>query len=142
MIVMKSSGDAEWPWSNAGDEAEQLFRQTYPSLYAHMKPLDAQLRKRRDQGHHWWELRSCAYYHDFEQPKIYYQVIQFHPSYALDRGGLFGNDKTFFIPVDDLYLLGVLNAPLMWWHNWRYFGHMKDEALNPARFKMELLPTD
>ena len=53
---------------------------------------------------------------------------------------MFGNDKTFFIPVDDLYLLGVLNAPLMWWHNWRYFGHMKDEALNPARFKMELLP--
>jgi len=28
----------------------------------------------------------------------------------------------------------------MWWHNWRYFGHMKDEALNPANFMMENLP--
>lgn len=37
-------------------------------------------------------------------------------------------------------MLGVLNSPLMWWHNWRHFGHMKDEALNPANYKMETLP--
>jgi hypothetical protein len=28
----------------------------------------------------------------------------------------------------------------MWWHNWRYLPHMKDEALNPAGFLMETLP--
>jgi hypothetical protein len=28
----------------------------------------------------------------------------------------------------------------MWWHNWRYFSHMKDDALNPANFNMECLP--
>src|SRR5215211_4715821 len=28
----------------------------------------------------------------------------------------------------------------MWWHNWRYMGHMKDEALNPAGWRMEALP--
>jgi hypothetical protein len=28
----------------------------------------------------------------------------------------------------------------MWWHNWRYMGHMKDEALNPAAWRMEKLP--
>jgi hypothetical protein len=28
----------------------------------------------------------------------------------------------------------------MWWHNWRYLPHMKDEALSPAGFLMEDLP--
>ena len=28
----------------------------------------------------------------------------------------------------------------MWWHNWRYLPHMKDEALSPVAFKMEELP--
>jgi len=41
---------------------------------------------------------------------------------------------------DALFLLAVLNSPLMWWHNWRYLPHMKDEALSPVAFKMENLP--
>ena len=53
---------------------------------------------------------------------------------------MLGNDKTFFIPSGDGWLLAVLNSPLMWWHNWRYLGHMKDEALNPAGWLMEKLP--
>jgi hypothetical protein len=28
----------------------------------------------------------------------------------------------------------------MWWYAWRFFGHMKDDALNPANFLMESLP--
>jgi hypothetical protein len=28
----------------------------------------------------------------------------------------------------------------MWWYNWRYLPHMKDDALYPAGFKMETLP--
>jgi len=28
----------------------------------------------------------------------------------------------------------------MWWHNWRYLPHMKDEALTPAGFLMDNLP--
>jgi hypothetical protein len=69
-----------------------------------------------------------------------YQEIQYHPSYILDAGGKLANNKVFFLPADDLYLLGVLNSPLMWWYNWRYLPHMKDEALTPAGFKMEQLP--
>jgi hypothetical protein len=34
----------------------------------------------------------------------------------------------------------VLNSPIMWWHNWRYLPHMKDEALSPMGFLMEDLP--
>jgi hypothetical protein len=142
MILLKSSGDQAWPWSSAADEtsAEQVFQQTYPALHAHMKSLESKLRKRQDQGRCWWELRACAYYALFEQPKLMYQEIQFHPAYGLDSQGFISNNKTFFLSSADPYLLAVLNSPLMWWHNWRYLPHMKDEALSPVGVLMETLP--
>ena len=140
LIVLKSSGDHTWPWSNEPERAEAIFQQTYASLYAFMKPLEAKLRKRQDKGRYWWELRSCAYYAAFEQPKLLYQEIQFHPVYGFDPTGYFSNNKVFLLPKADPWLLAVLNSPLLWWHNWRYLPHMKDEALNPAGFLMEQLP--
>lgn len=140
MIAMKSSGDYEWPWTAAGERAEEVFRETYPSLYARMKTLQEALTKRQDKGRNWWELRSCAYWDAFDKPKLIYQEIQFHPSYTLDTVGRLGNNKTFFIAVDDLYLLSVLNSPLLWWHNWRFLPHMKDEALSPVAFLVEKIP--
>ena len=55
--------------------------------------------------------------------------------------GCFGNNKTFFLSTDDLFLLAVLNSPLMWWHNWRYLPHMKDEALSPVAFRWKNFPS-
>jgi hypothetical protein len=140
MIVLPSSNDRAWPWADLGESAEAKFKAEYPSLHRHLKPLEELLRKRQDKGRYWWELRSCAYWDAFEKPKLFYQEIQFHPSYSLDAEGRFGNNKTFFLSTDDLFLLAVLNSPLMWWHNWRYLPHMKDEALSPVAFRMEELP--
>ena len=135
MIILKSSGDHVWPWSAENDRvaAENILRQTYPSLYARMKPMHEALTKRQDKGRYWWELRSCAYRREFDKPKLVYQEIQFHPSFALDSAGTYGNNKTFFITANDLYLLSVLNSPLLWWHNWRFLPHMKDEAALTCR---------
>ncbi|MCL4203200.1 MAG: Eco57I restriction-modification methylase domain-containing protein [Pirellulaceae bacterium] len=140
LIVLKSSADFTWSWSNAGEDAEAVFGTTYPSIYARMKATEPRLRSRQHKGRHWWELRSCKYWDDFDLPKLLYQVIQFHSCYAIDSKGTYGNDKTFFIPTDDLYVLGVLNSALLWWHNWRYLPHMKDEALCPVAFLMESVP--
>jgi hypothetical protein len=140
MIALKSSGDHPWPWADRGEDAEACFAATYPSLHFHLKRFESALVKRQDQGRYWWELRSCAYWDEFNQPKIIYQEIQYHPAFSRDREGLLGNNKTFFIPFDDLFLLGILNSPLMWWHNWRFLPHMKDEALTPVGFLMESLP--
>ncbi len=153
MIVMRSSGNHAWPWANSGDvkQAEAIFAATHPVLHRHMKRFEdtgrdpktgkpTGLRHREDQGRFWWELRACDYYDAFERPKITYQVIQFYPSYTLDRFGRFGNDKTFFFPIDNPVIIAILNAPILWWHNWRFLPHMKDEALSPMGFKMEQLP--
>jgi hypothetical protein len=141
MIALASSSDHDWSWKGlAENAAESRFAMEFPAIYAHLKEHEDALRKRADQGRYWWELRSCAYYETFNLPKIVYQVIQFHPSYALDNSKLFLNDKGFFIPSDDAWLLAVLNSPLMWWFNWRYLTHLKDEALTPLGVKMEALP--
>lgn len=150
MIVMKSSGDHAWPWANAASEveAEAIFAHSYPSLHRRFKDLesfkkdgkDKGLRHREDQGRFWWELRPCAYYTDFEKPKTIYQVIQYYPQYALDNSAALSNDKTFFLPFHDPLVIGTLNAPLMWWFNWRHLPHMKDEALSPMAYRMEKVP--
>jgi hypothetical protein len=53
---------------------------------------------------------------------------------------MFLNNKVFFLPTSDKWLLAVLNSPLMWWYSWRYLPHMKDETLSPVGAKMEALP--
>lgn len=142
LILLKSSGDRVWPWSKLPDEvsAERVFAESFPALYGHLKPLEAKLRQRTDKGRFWWELRSCAYYDCFEQTKVVYQEIQFHPAYSLDRAGFFLNNKGFLLPCDDAWLVAVLNSPAMWWHNWRYLVHLKDEALTPAADKIVHVP--
>jgi len=129
MIVLKSSGDHPWPWSDAGEEAEEVFERTYPSLYGHMKPLKAKLLKRQDKGRYWWELRSCAYYDAFERPKIVYPDITWRSNFTLDTKRRIFNNTVYFLSLDSAWLLTVLNSPLMWSFCWRNAAHGKDEAL-------------
>jgi len=140
MIAIKSSADYRWAWTDAGEDSEASFRESYPSIYSHLNGFRDSLVRRLDKGRYWWELRSCAYWQEFDKPKIVYQEIQFHPSFALDVEGRLCNAKVFLLPVDDPYILAVLNSPLMWWHNWRYLPHMKDETLTPVSFLMDSLP--
>jgi SAM-dependent methyltransferase len=140
MILLKSSDDHEWPWSSSGAEAESAFAATFPALHRHLAQWREQLVERWDQGRFWWELRTCSYYEAFERPKVLWQEIQYSPAYAMDGTGAYANNKVFFIPTADNYLVSVLNSPLLWWHNWRYLVHLKDEALSPSGYKMEQLP--
>ena len=113
---------------------------SFPAIEAYLEKYREKLEARAGRQE-WWQLQGATgSYLLFERPKIIYQVIQYLPQYSFDDLGFYGNDKTYFLPTDDLYLLAVLNSSLMWWHNWRYFGDMKDHALNPANSKMEVLP--
>jgi hypothetical protein len=125
----------------------------YPAIKNHLLPFRGQLEPRpkdwaggewpgrKTGSYRWYEIQDAVdYWPMFEQPKLMYQEIQFHPAYCIDSGDLFSNNKTFFLARADAYLLAVLNSPLMWWHNWRYLPHMKDEALSPVGERMETLP--
>ncbi|HEV7268791.1 MAG TPA: Eco57I restriction-modification methylase domain-containing protein [Falsiroseomonas sp.] len=141
MIVLKSSGDHPWPWAGLAEaDAETCFAREYPTLHRHLSAWRDKLRAREDQGRFWWELRSCAYYDQFDRPKLIYQEIQYHPAYALDRAGHYLNNKAFLLAANDPFLLAALNSPLLWWFNWRHLARMKDEALTPQGFRMVEVP--
>ena len=141
MIVLKSSGDYSWPWSGADVEtAERLFRQTFPSLYEHLKPLEEKLRKRQDKGHYWWELRACSYYNVFERPKIIHTDITWRPQFALSDTTAYLLNTAYMWLTDDLYLLAVVNSPLLWAYMWRNAMHGKDEALRLIYSFIETVP--
>ena len=129
MIGMKSSSDHSWPWADAGPNPENMLASTYPALFAHFKKHERQLRARQDQGRHWWELRPCAYWEQFDGEKIIYRDIAWQLKFMLDREGYFVNNTVYFLPINDTWTLAVLNAPVGWWFSWRIAEHGKDEAL-------------
>jgi hypothetical protein len=129
MIALKSSGNHPWPWANAGDTAEAVFKKTHPALHAHMSQYRDQLNKRQDQGEHWWELRACAYWEAFDRPKVMYQDITWNPRFCLDTAGTLCNNTVYFLPTDNLWAIAALNSPISWWLAWRTAQHGKDEAL-------------
>jgi hypothetical protein len=129
MIVIPSSENHDWPWSNGGDQAEPIFAQTYPAIHEHIARFKEPLMKRQDKGRYWWELRSCSYWDEFAKPKIMYQEITWRPSWTFVEDGAVCNNTAYFLPTDDLWVLGVVNSPIAWWYAWRAAQHGKDEAL-------------
>jgi hypothetical protein len=82
----------------------------YPGIFNHLSQYKDRLKKRWDQGNHWWELRGCDYYDLFKQPKIIYPDIATTCRFTVDNIGFFSVNTTYFIPGEDLYLLGILNS--------------------------------
>ena len=118
LIAIASSMNREWPWSDARNdaEAERIFAETYPAIYQHLNDYYERLIARGDQGRFYWELRSCAYYDEFEKPKIVYRRIATSLDASYDTKGTFGLDTTFFIPTIELALLAILNSKLFDWY--------------------------
>ena len=85
----------------------------YPAVFAHLQRYQQQLEKRWDKGFHWWELRACDYYDQFERPKIIYPNICKQPEFAYDVNEYYSNQKTYIIPSGDMYLLTILNSQVM-----------------------------
>ncbi len=84
----------------------------YPAVFEYLKQFKNELENRWDKGNHWWELRHCDYYELFEKPKIIYPDIATSCRFALDLEGFFSTNTTYFIPGNDLFLLGLLNSKL------------------------------
>ncbi len=97
-------------------DAEEWFSKNYPGIYSHLLPYRDKAQKRSDRGDFWWELRACHYDHKFRLPKIVYPNICKRPEFTIDIAGLYFNQKCFFIPRNDLFLLGILNSSVT--HFW------------------------
>lgn len=117
LIKIESSENRQHSWSGKPDkEAEKVFAKTYSSIFERFKGFREALKNRDDQGKYYWELRSCAYWQAFEQPKIVIPAIADSVEYAGDKQGFYSNDKTSICVSDEIpFLLGLLNSRLLWW---------------------------
>jgi hypothetical protein len=86
----------------------------YPAIMQHLKIFEIPLKVRADKGPNYWELRPCDYYSEFTKRKIVFPEICKEPRFSFDTQGIYVNNKAFFIPLNDLYLLGVLNSSPAW----------------------------
>jgi len=84
----------------------------YPAVLAHLKQWQAELEKRCDKGNHWWELRACSYYDAFNQPKVMWGNLGLEPGFTFTSDPLYTIAPAYIIPLNDLFLLGVLNSSI------------------------------
>lgn len=114
LIKIPSSENTQHPWSGKPKEtAEKIFAQEYPSIYSWWQEKDFRQRliERFDQGHYFWELRSCTYWDDFEEPKIVSTKISFQPTFAVDRNGYYlANTSYFFSSSEPEIVCAILNS--------------------------------
>jgi len=87
----------------------------FEGVLDHLRPYRDKLEGRATKQE-WYELQQpqMRYRTAFERPKIMYPEIAKEPRFAFDDAGAYPNNKTFFIPVQDRFLLGVLNSAPVW----------------------------
>ena len=75
---------------------------------------DKEWNGRKPGAYQWYEIQDTIDYHaEFEKPKIFWPEIAGSARFTFDDSGYYANNKTYLIPIFDLYLLGLLNsAPL------------------------------
>jgi type I restriction-modification system DNA methylase subunit len=63
----------------------------------------------------WYEIQDTIdYYEELEKPKIIWPEIAKESRFAVDYGNYYLNKTCFFAPIDDLYLVGILNSKTIW----------------------------
>ena len=128
IIAIASSANREWPWSDASDEeeAEQIFSECYPVIFEHLNGYRERLIQRDDQGKFYWELRSCSYYTEFEEPKIVYPDISPSMRACYDTTKALCLQTAYILPTDDFSLLAILNSRLFDWYAKYKFQSLND----------------
>jgi tRNA1(Val) A37 N6-methylase TrmN6 len=114
---------------------------SYPSIFKHLSSFLPQIERRQDKGDHWTNLRSCAYWEDFELPKIIWGEISDKPKFAFDDSNYYAEATTFIMTGEKLkYLLAILNSKVSEW----YFNQISTTTGMGTnrwkKYKIELLP--
>ena len=87
----------------------------YPAIKAHLLPYKDKLEQRATKQE-WFALQQAqeAYMPFMEKPKIIYGHFSPNPLFSYEANGSRSNDKSYFIPSGDQYLLGLLNSKTIW----------------------------
>jgi hypothetical protein len=100
----------------------------YPAIRQHLEAYQPQLTPkatgergkgggRKPGDYAWYEIQdTVAYYPEFAKPKILYPEFSRKPAFTYTTSTEYINNKGFFIPLTDFYLLGILNSRVIGYH--------------------------
>jgi hypothetical protein len=91
------------------------IRKKYPSAYKYLLQFEDILKNRQDKGVFWWNLRACAYYADFDKPKLIYIHTAVDHQFYYDTKGRYINNSCYMIISDSKFLFCFLNSKLFKW---------------------------
>jgi hypothetical protein len=94
--------------------ALENLKKDFPEIMKILLPFEGAAKKRYDKGDFWWELRNCAYYDLFEEPKIIFPNLQNGNKFSFDDQGVYVNAPAVFLPSDRKTLLCILNSKIVW----------------------------
>jgi len=135
---------------------------TYPNLYIihvpwdfplnshkgianHLKQFEAELRARpevQQERFPWYAMSRYGsdYYPYFDQPKIVAPDIANETRFAFDFSGAFLGNTAYIIPVNDMFLLGILNSKLVSEYYKRTSAHVRGGYLRFIHQYIEKIP--
>ena len=117
VIAIQNSGDAGadnlWAEAKSEEAAKDILRETYPAIHDHLNWFEQKLRTRQDKGKHWWELRACAYYHEFSNSKIVWGNLAVESKFAKDLSQTYISAPANFLIEPEPWLLPVMNSSLL-----------------------------
>ena len=101
----------------------------YPAIKRHLSQYRKQLEPgpkdwpvnkpwpgRKAGPYKWYEIQdNIAYWQEFEQSKIIYPDIYQHQSFTIDTAGFYCGNTCYFIPTEETWLCGLLNARSVAW---------------------------
>jgi hypothetical protein len=116
-IQIPSSENLTHPWSGQSPlEALATFKKCFPSISRFVLQYEEQLRTRTDKGTYFWELRSCAYWTAFNEPKLVFNETSKNLHAYLDTEGNVINKTGFIILTPEApFVLTVLNSTALDW---------------------------
>jgi REP element-mobilizing transposase RayT len=123
LILFKSKSTKEKYGDISESDALGKLRVDQPSIIEHLLLFEEKAKARYDKGEFWWELRNCAYYHLFEQPKIIFPNLQNKNKFSIDEMGVYINAPAVMLSLAHLeypipegkFLLSILNSKLIWY---------------------------
>lgn len=106
----------------------------YPAIRDWLLPFKGQLEKRAT-DQEWFELQQAqeAYSERISKPKLSYPHFSQGPKFSFEKTGSYSNDKTYFIPGTDSFLLALLNSPPSW-----FFLRSTAPAMRGGIWRLEL----
>jgi hypothetical protein len=157
LIKIESSENKDHPWSGKSEkEAEKIFNKTYPAIYEHFQSLRdikldepddrgcrnklEQLQSRDDQGKYFWELRSCIYWEEFEQPKIILGRFMNKATFAFDKDCYYHNDALYMIAGANEFVVAILNSSVSWWFLTQICTDLQNDYLQAFRENLFQIP--